>query len=194
MSYSIEASDNECYEGTLCLKNKLGITDEKKLLFEESLIAFDKSVVLEAETPQCFDVEYYKYIHRFLFEDIYYWAGNYRTVNLSKGTTRFAPYVEIDELMTACFERLKKEKYFSDQSHDCFAENIADLYCVLNNIHPFREGNGRTERIFISKLIHYNGYYFKFSEVDAFELNIATIQASSGIRDNLISIFKNNIK
>jgi cell filamentation protein len=61
-------------------------------------------------------------------------------------------------------------------------------------IHPFREGNGRTQRIFIAQLIRYNGYDINFSEIDADELMISTILSAQGVTDNLMSIFRNNIK
>ncbi len=76
---------------------------------------------------------------------------------------------------------------------ETFVNNIVDLYCTLNIIHPFREGNGRTERIFISYLIRFNGYDIDFSGIDADSLMIATIQATQGITENLVAIFRDNI-
>lgn len=74
-----------------------------------------------------------------------------------------------------------------------FVENIVDLYCTLNILHPFREGNGRTERIFISQLIRFNGYDIDFSDIDTDYLMFATIQSAQGITDNLVNLFKENI-
>lgn len=76
---------------------------------------------------------------------------------------------------------------------ETFVNNIVDLYYTLNIIHPFREGNGRTERIFISYLIRFNGYDIDFSGIDADSLMIATIQATQGITENLVAIFRDNI-
>ena len=75
-----------------------------------------------------------------------------------------------------------------------FVEEIVDFYVTTNFLHPFREGNGRTQRIFISKLIKYNGYDFNFSNIDPDFLMIATIKASSGVTDNLYDIFNSEIK
>lgn len=61
-------------------------------------------------------------------------------------------------------------------------------------IHPFREGNGRTQRLFLSQLISLNNYTIDFSDIDTDELMIATIQASNGVTDNLKNVFKNSIK
>ena len=76
---------------------------------------------------------------------------------------------------------------------DDFVENIVDIYCILNYIHPFREGNGRTQRIFIAQLVRFNGYDINFSEIDSDYLMIATIQSAQGTTDNLEKIFKNSI-
>ena len=75
-----------------------------------------------------------------------------------------------------------------------FIYEIVDFYTTLNMLHPFREGNGRTQRIFITKLISYNGYDFDFANIDNDELMSATIKAATGINDFLIEIFKNEIR
>lgn len=195
MSYSIDALTADCYEGTSCLINKFNIKDENKLSNIEAAITFAKASELE-KTPinGNFDLEHYLAIHRYLFEDIYDWAGKIRTVEMSKKGTSFAKSEEIEELCNGCFDRLKNMNYFHGMSFAQFVENIVDLYCTINIIHPFREGNGRTQRIFISQLIRYNGYDIDFSAIDADELMIATIHSASGINDYLIDIFSKHIK
>lgn len=64
---------------------------------------------------------------------------------------------------------------------------------AINILHPFREGNGRTERIFISQLIRFNGYDTDFSDIDTDYLMFATIQSAQEITDNLVNLFKENI-
>lgn len=195
MSYSIDSSTSNCYEGTTCLINKLGITDENKLKEFEGAVTFAKASELELNPiSDTFDVEHYKLIHKYLFEDIYDWAGEYRTVNISKKGTKFASADQISDLMNACFIRLKDNDYFQNKSFDEFIDNIVDFYCVTNMIHPFREGNGRTQRLFISQLIRFNNYDIDFSSIDKDELMIATIHAANGIVDYLKDIFYNNIK
>lgn len=194
MAYDINAVSADCYDGTTCLINKLGIKDEKQLYEIEAGITFAKASELE-ENPMNgnFDIEHYKAIHRYLFEDLYGWAGKFRTINISKKGTKFADVEELENLCIKCFDRLKLKNYFLNMAFDDFAENIVDLYCSLNMLHPFREGNGRTERIFIAQLIRFNGYDIDFSEIDPDYLMIATIQAAQGITDNLTDIFKKNI-
>ena len=195
MSYSIDSSTSNCYEGTTCLINKWGITDENKLKEFEGAVTFAKASELELNPiSDTFDVEHYKLIHKYLFEDIYDWAGEYRTVNISKKGTKFASADQISDLMNACFMRLKDNNYFQNKSFDEFVDNIVDFYSVTNMIHPFREGNGRTQRLFISQLIRFNNYDIDFSSIDKDELMIATIHAANGITDYFKEIFYNHIE
>lgn len=181
MAYSIDAITDGCYKGTTCLINKFGIKDENLLNQVEENITFAKAAELEAQPLSLgFDFEHYKAIHRFLFEDIYDWAGTPRTINISKKGTKFVPADQIETVSSAIFGRLKKENYFKEQGKSDFVENITDLYYSTNLLHPFREGNGRTQRIFISQLIRFCGYNFDFSDFDPDELMIATIQSANG--------------
>ena len=112
---------------------------------------------------------------------------------MSKKGTNFAKANEIEKLANACFARLKSENYFKGQEFDKFISNIVDFYCVTNMLHPFREGNGRTQRIFISQLIRYAGCDIDFSKINTDNLMSATIHAANGIDDFLIEFFKNSI-
>ena len=195
MGYSINANADNCYKGTSCLINKFNIKDDKKLEEIEADITFAKTVILESEFPTPpFDFEYYKSIHRFLFEDLYSWAGELRQTDISKKGTLFCSVKELENSCKACFKRLEEENYFKEIPRDKFVEEIVDFYQTTNFLHPFREGNGRTQRIFISKLIKYNGYEFEFSSIEPDLLIIATIKASNGISDDLYNIFNNKIK
>lgn len=195
MGYSIDAITADCYEGTTCLINKFGIKDDKQLSLIEGQITFAKGSELERNPVKGdFDFEHYKDIHKYLFDDIYEWAGKIRTVDMSKKGTNFAKANEIEKLANACFARLKSENYFKGQEFDEFISNIVDFYCVTNMLHPFREGNGRTQRIFISQLIRYSGYDIDFSSINTDDLMSATIHAANGIDDFLKEIFKNAIQ
>lgn len=195
MGYSIEAATADCYDGTTCLINKFGIKDDKQLSFVESQITFAKGSELENNPIKGnFDFEHYKSIHKYLFDEIYDWAGQIRKVNISKKGTKFAKADEIEQLADACFSRLKSKNYFKAQKFDEFIENITDFYCVTNMLHPFREGNGRTQRIFISQLIRNAGYDIGFLDINTDDLMTATIQASNGVDVYLKEIFANAVK
>ena len=182
MSYSIDAITDNCYEGTSCLINLFNIRDEKQLGIVESHISLAKISMLQKNPlPGKFDFEHYKAIHKFIFEDLYEWAGTPRSVNISKKGTFFAKADEIETLAEACFNRLKNQNFFKGLDMESFVENIADFYCTTNNLHPFREGNGRTQRVFLSQLSINAGYEMNFANTDTDKLMIATIQAANGV-------------
>ena len=193
MAYSLNPSSDNCYEGTTCLVNKLGIRDEKKLAEIEAQITFAKAVMLE-ETPidDDFGFEHLKKIHAFLLCDLYEWAGQVRTVDISKKRTKFLDAASIESIGTKCFAKVK-EGYFENLPFDEFVKRIAEFYNDVNYIHPFREGNGRTQRIYFTQLIRHYGYDINFADVDTDELMIATIQASTGVMDFLVEFFENSI-
>lgn len=193
MAYSLNPSSDLCYPGTVCLINKFDIRDEKKLAILEAQITFAKSVMLET-SPLVgnFDFDHYKQIHAFIFCDLFDWAGQIRTVDISKKRTRFLTASEIPEVAQACFAKVKNG-YFDNLSFDEFSKRIAEFYRDVNYIHPFREGNGRTQRIYFAQLIRHYGYDINFSEVDTDELMIATIQAAGGVMDALETFFKKSI-
>ena len=193
MAYNLDPTSDSCYEGTTCLKNKLNIHNEEKLAIVEAQITFAKSVMLDEEPIKgVFGFEHLKQIHRFLFEDIYEWAGTTRSVNISKKRTNFLDAKLIEEVATKCFSKIENG-WLDDLSFDEFSRRIAEFYNDVNHIHPFREGNGRTQRIYFSSLIRHYGYDINFSKIDTDELMIATIQASSGVLDYLVEFFKEAI-
>ncbi|WP_297125126.1 Fic family protein [uncultured Eubacterium sp.] len=195
MSYSIDTLQSDCYEGTSCLINKFGIKDEVILKELETTITLNKITEYSLNPLfYSFDVQHYKSIHRYLFGDIYDWAGEYRTVDMSKKGTNFAKAESVEKLMSNCFKRLNDKNLFQGLKFDDFVDEFVDFYCVTNMIHPFREGNGRTQRLFLTQLINKNGYDIDFSEIDTDELMIATIQSANGIIDYLKDIFKYAIK
>lgn len=194
MGYSIESSTTDCYEGTTCLINKLNIRDEEQLAEYETGLTLLKSMALEKKAiGESFDFAHYKAIHRYLFEDLYDWAGEIRTVNLSKKGTQFADANEIERMSKACFERLADKNYFRNQGFNEFLDDIVDFYCVTNMLHPFREGNGRVQRLFIAQLIRFNGYDINFNDIDKDELMLATINAANGVTDHLKYVFRCHI-
>ena len=182
MSYSIDSLTDNCYEGTSCLINKLDIRNEKQLNIIESHITLAKISILQQNPINGnFDFEHYKAIHKFIFEDLYDWAGIPRTVDLSKKGTSFVKANNIEEIATSCFGRIKRQNYFKNLTLDDFINEITDFYCVTNNLHPFREGNGRTQRVFLAQLSLNAGYELNFSKIDTDSLMLATIHAANGV-------------
>lgn len=194
MAYSIEASSDHCYEGTTCLINKLDIRDEEKLAEVEAAIVLGKAALLDQHPIQgAFDLDHYKRIHQFLFCDLYDWVGQLREINLSKKGTAFVPVEEIEPCATACFKRLQVFQA-KGLSHRELAEEVADFYHTVNMIHPFREGNGRAQRVFFSQWIRHIGFQLDLTAVDPDEFIFATIQAAQGVMDQLVDHFDHAIQ
>ena len=156
--------DSYFIEGTNVLKNKLGITDYDELEKAEKIITADKLRYLienPIENPT-YDKRHLKTIHQYLFEDIYDFAGKYRTVNMaigrndvvgpiSKGSYSINSFVlapMIDYELDKAFDRVNNEIDYSRNINE-YSEALARFYATLIHIHPFREGNGRTSREFI---------------------------------------------
>ena len=153
MPYSIDSSSDHCYPGTSCLMNKFDIHDAQKLDELESSIVYGKLALLQhIPIPGSFDFAHYKRIHQFLFCDLYDWAGQIRDVDLFKKGTAFVPASDIERCADALFGRLQAFRP-ENLSRREIIENIADFYNTLNMLHPFREGNGRTQRVFFTQWV-----------------------------------------
>ena len=148
--------DSYCYEGTTVLRNIPNIRDQAALdLFETAMTAQRSDEPL----PQgSLDIDHYYAIHRHLFQDMYPWAGQIRTVRISKGGSAFCYPEYIKQEMQALFDNLKPQSYFKGLSSDEFATGAAHFLATLNAIHPFREGNGRTQTSFLLLLADRAGH------------------------------------
>ena len=195
MAYSIDPISANCYPDTTVLINKFDIRDEAKLNEVESVLSSARYAEWESDPKaNSFDFEHYKAIHRFLFSDLYDWAGEVRTVNISKKGTQFTPADKVPALAERIFKRLNSMNNLKDLPYYEFVDEIVDLYCATNTLHPFREGNGRTQRAFFTQLIRNADYEFSFADMDTELLMIATIQSAQGVNDLLEEIFKKNVR
>lgn len=184
-----------CYPNSAVLINKLGIRDDRTLMQAESYYSAMRLMELENGIKfENVDFDFYLSIHKYLFQDIYDWAGQIRTTNISKKWTCFCPYEFIRETGEAIFHKLKHNNYYKDVSERELPSCIAELFDSLNILHPFREGNGRTEKAFISALLKNIGYSIDFYNCDKDYLTIATIFAAQGVMDRLVDFFAENIE
>ena len=148
-----------CYKGTNVLINLLNIRDNKTLQRAESRIVATKLFELRKnEMIGNFDVEHFIKIHKFLFEDIYPFAGKFRTENIAKGYFSFAEWEYIDTELRKLLEKLHKSNLLKNDTRAELVKDLAYYLAELNVLHPFREGNGRTIREFIRELAYKNGY------------------------------------
>ena len=144
----------------MALENKLGITNSAELAREEERISKKKAVEL-FESGTLDKLEPGKFaslqaIHKALFEDIYDFAGQLRTVNLAKGNFRFAPLIYLEAAL-ANIDKMPQSTY----------DEIIEKYVELNVAHPFREGNGRSTRIWLDLMLKSGiGQVVDWSRVD----------------------------
>jgi cell filamentation protein len=139
-----------CYPNSGSLKNLLNIRDAAELAEVEAyVVALRMAEVLRAPIEFTFSYDYLKDLHKRLFRDVYEWAGTTRQVDLSKGDTRFAVWEQIDVEADRLFASTPAEAPApASDVRRWFVETAAHFLVELNVVHPFREGNGRTMRVF----------------------------------------------
>lgn len=142
--------DPYSYKGTAVLKSRLGIRNQDELdEFEAEATAQRFSEPLPSGR---YSVAHYCAIHRHIFGDVYRWAGQFRTVRIGKGGSMFAYPEYIPGEMRRVFGDLRQASYLRGLSAADYANQAAHFLAELNAIHPFRDGNGRTQLAFMAIL------------------------------------------
>ncbi len=177
LRYESDYDQKYCYPGTDVLKNKLDITDPLILHDAERAITTVRTAeLLKKPLPKIFDFATLKSIHKFLFAEIYSWAGQPREVRIAK-TSLFCNPQFIEQSAKDIFADLKRENYLRELDQDTLIERLAYYMGEVNALHPFREGNGRTQRIFFLQLAEAAGYKLAFAQMDKDRLLQADIEA-----------------
>lgn len=188
--YKIEGCQWNCYPDTTVLINKLDIREQNELDALEKQITLLRGIQAEQETQFTnVDFEFYKSLHRALFGDLYDWAGCLRTINISKKGTVFCDHTELEKLGRLKFQRLADQGFLCGLPDGEFIGEIAELYHELNMLHPFREGNGRTLRLFVTLLVRNTGRDIDFARCGTDMLIIAAIKAAQGDISMLKDVF-----
>src|SRR5438876_6389903 len=165
------SSDPYVYPGTTVLKNIPGIRNQEILdRFEADRVGQRSLELIERPLSGLFDIEHLQGIHRYLFQDVYEWAGEFRTVDIAKGNSYFAHVPYIESTLKDLFERLSKGQHLHGLSQARFADGVAEVLATLNAVHAFREGNGRTQREFVRELAYKNSYWIDWNKVSREEL------------------------
>jgi cell filamentation protein len=188
--YSYDWDVRYCYENSNVLRNKLGITDAVALHTAEREIAAVR--VLEAERTPIrgkLDFKHLCDIHRYIFGDIYEWAGILRMVNIAKGNP-FCNCEVLDVYGAELFGKLKVENYLLGTPPESIPERLAHYLSEINVLHPFREGNGRSQRLFIQYLALVAGYRVDFTNVSSVEMIEASVKAFDRDETPMCAIFK----
>jgi cell filamentation protein len=163
--------------GTEVLRNKLGATDARALEEAERKITALALPDLRANPPPL-TPEGHCEVHRRLFGEIYTWAGGFRDVVLQKEGTRFVEPQRIAAALAESYAQLRAEHNLAGTSRERFVDRAALYLAQWNLVHPFREGNGRTQRIMLQALGREAGHPLDFRSVSAERMIQASIEAA----------------
>ena len=165
-----------CYPDSNVLKNKLNIRDNKLLkTAEEEITSIKQMELLKNPIKGNFSKAHIMNIHKFIFEDIYPFAGKIRREQISKSDTIFYPPNLIDRELDKVFAKIKEKNMLRETDEEKVFDNLAYVMAELNIIHPFREGNGRSIREFIRIMAKRVRYDLNWGNVDKEELLEASI-------------------
>lgn len=154
-AYRDDPADPYLYEGTGVLRNILGIRDAAKLqAFETAATIARDAEISSSPLPEKFSFEHLKAIHGHIFQDVYVWAGKVRKVDMSKDGSFFAHHRMIESYGSKVLGPVDRERkeWIADPRGSDIPARLAYFLGEINALHPFREGNGRTQRIFIGQL------------------------------------------
>jgi cell filamentation protein len=184
---------NYTYPGTDTVKNIFGISEHAELERVEAALVKARYVEMSTGLGPVgqFDAAHIKGIHEYLFQDVYEWAGRTRDerVVLSDGTTATMPTmrrpdgqpflmgIAIQGALDDVADRLRAMAHLRGLSREDFAARAADIMAAINTIHPFREGNGRAQRVFMEKLALEAGHNLDFTVVSRERMIQASVAA-----------------
>lgn len=187
-SYEYRWDQKYCYPNSSVLINKLNIRNAASLVVAEREITSLKLAASKADPIKGrLDFVHLQNIHRYIFGDIYSWAGELRQVDISKGN-QFCLCQHLQTYGEKVFSDLEAEHfliYSSDVPH-----RLAYYLSEINVLHPFREGNGRTQRLFIEYLANVAGYSVDFSEVTPREMIVASAESFARRYEGIYALFE----
>ena len=170
--------DPYLYADTDVLKNLVGIRDNNEL---EALELYMVGLRFDEPIPTGkLDSHHYRKIHNHLFQDVYEWAGIYRTIRIAKGGDWFCYPDHINSQMEQLFETLKSNGYLQNLEVEEFIPRAAKFLSDLNAIHPFRDGNGRAQVTFITLLAETAGHPINIEKLNPKTFLAAMIASFKG--------------
>jgi len=171
------------YPNSDVLKNKLGIQDQK--ILDEAERSLVTNRIREGVPSGNFDLKHLQDIHKHLFQDIYGWAGEIRQVHIHKGTSSFVPPDKIRFAMQDVHNRIKQQNYLRELKKDAFAKEAGKIIGDINHVHPFREGNGRTQLQYLELLGKKAGHNIQTQRIKRDEWIQASIEANDAKYDRM---------
>lgn len=160
------------------LRNRLGISDAAELAqVEADLTAVRLTELTRTPLPGRYDLVHLQAFHRVLFGELYDWAGGLRTVSIGKAGHVFCYPEDIPAVAASLFATLAGRDHLRGLSRGEFLDELTRLLADLNSLHPFREGNGRTQRAFVAQLARDSGHSLRWATMTRAE-NIAAARAA----------------
>lgn len=181
--------DAYCYPGSPVLRNKLDIRDDPTLSEAEQQLTAIAADNVEFNPPP-YNLAYLQSIHRRLFSDLYDWAGELRTVGMAKQDTRFCQPQFMEQEARKIFSHMAAAHWYEGLSRADLIIAVADAYSDLNVVHPFREGNGRAQRILFEHLIMNAGFEISWWGIEKDEWIAANIAAYHCIPGPMQRVFE----
>jgi cell filamentation protein len=176
--------DPYTHENSTVLVNKLDLRDQADLDAYEAEISSARSIEPLPEGE--FDFEHYRTIHHHLFQDVYTWAGQVRTVRISKQGNPFCYPEHIETQARRLFAELKANDFLENLEPDEFSTQAAHFLSELNAIHAYREGNGRTQLTFFAMLADKAGHSLDLERLDPKIMLDAMIKSFEGDEEKLV--------
>jgi cell filamentation protein len=174
------SDDPYVYPGTDVLRNELGIRDAGELRRVESDLTYWRALRLATTPiPGSYDLAHLQACHRALFAGLYAWAGQLRTVRIAKADVFCLPQF-IEPSACEIFARLAREQHLVGLARNEFIDRLATYLGDVNALHPFREGNGRAQRVFFGQLANEAGHRLRWELVDAAHNVTASIASTRG--------------
>jgi len=184
-------SDPYVYPGTAVLRNKLGTRDPIQLERVEK--EFVTQRLRKGAPTGNFDLNHLQAIHKYLFQDVYEWAGEVRTVEINKDGNQFqfAEFIEIG--MGNVHQRVVQANYLRGLSPSAFARDAAKIIGDVNYVHPFREGNGRTQMQYLKQLAARAEHALDLARVDPAQWIEASKEAHQVRYDDMAQAIRSSI-
>lgn len=170
------------------LKNLLDIHDAAQLRKAELAFSSARLATLELG-PRNIGLPYLCHIHRTLFQDLYSWAGEIRTIDIWLADTPFCHFEYIEKEGNALMSALEEEEGLANLDSEAFIARLSHYYCEINMLHPFRTGNGRAQRVFFEQLALHAGYLLDWDNVEPEAWRKANRAGVDGDLRPLITIF-----
>lgn len=177
-NYDLQEEDPYLQANSTCLINCLNIQDTKLLNeAEQEGVAINLAELIKSPIAGDFNLAHLSAIHQALFADIYPWAGQLRLTEISKGGQLFLPYQLIEKVADEIFSELHAESLLANLAKPALIQRVAYYFGRINAIHAFREGNGRTQRVFFDQLVALHGYAFEWAAVSGEKMAQACLAA-----------------